>query len=111
MLPDEVREAMERAALMAGRDGDWVEIDDADWQTIRAHLLAREADAEMLAFIASGCGVAVNKWLVQVIHDGKWQTAYFANPPGGPAAKVHPSKLDALRACITAHLSENSRDA
>jgi DNA recombination-dependent growth factor C len=101
MLPDEVREAVERIdSLMkfAGSEN------GSDWQTIRAHLLAREAEVERLQAIEK------ERWDVVATRNASVMRAERAEAllrECLDCLPIHP----ATHARITAHLSENTHDA
>ena len=104
MLPDEARKAVETIECWAFRSDEAV-TDADEWQTIKAHLLAREAEVERL----------------QAIERERWDVVATRN-----AAVMRAERADALLRdiadcawfereapatveLITAHLSENSR--
>ncbi len=74
-------------------------------EAAEAKLEQAQLDAERLVFVAECEHVSVNKWLVQVIHAGKWSTCSFADPPGGPAPNKAVDKITALRETIDAAIA------
>lgn len=58
-------------------------------------------DTQRIEFLASceRCTTS-NKWLVQVIYNNKWTTAYFSKPPQGIPDIIYSTKEEALRAAI-----------
>ena len=91
MLPDEVRDAVKE--LDAAHDDRYAPWRD-QWQTIRAHLLAREAE-EVVAYAWRKPGM--NGW------------ALGHQPPTPSMPDFDKYEVRSLT-FITAHLSENSRD-
>lgn len=43
-LPKEVQDALSQVHMMVDSESEWADIDIADWQTIRAHLLSQEEE-------------------------------------------------------------------